>query len=592
MRLGVLAAVVSLGTACGPGPETGDCTGIVVGDLVISEVFADFAAPAGAAGMDEGKEWFEIYNATDEPLELRGITLTHSKPDGTSAKTHLMKERITIDKGRYLTFGNSASDLLPPYIDYGYAADLGDMSNTTGGILSVSCGETKIDEVSYDSVKSGYSRELSSTYDPPDSTINDVLDNWCNATIINEFEGANYGTPGAPSDCRPVLMGKCEDFGTIRAVVPAGPGDLVITEVMPDPEAASDSDGEWFEAKVMSDVDLNGLGLDRAGDTSKPNVIQSPDCVPAQAGDYVVFAKKDSSQINGGLPEVKGIFTFSLVSGTVDMPGDVRLVVGEDDKNVIVIDAITWTSADLEKAHSLQLDFAKKVDPVVNDERSNFCSAPTTKPYGDGDFGTPATDNAVCKMAPKPGECDDGGTIRAIVKPNTDDTIEDLVITEIMSNPVTEGSQEWVEVTNVSGAAFDLNELGIDRDNETTERPADLIDSAECKSLAPGAFAVFAQQELDNGGLPKVDATYGFNLPNSGATKIKIWRTKRDAQGMLSYVLLDEAPVADSSDGTSLQLKGTPTTGANDNATNFCQGTTSYGGGPNKGTPGAANDCP
>ena len=44
----------------------------VAGDLVITEVFADYEAPPGGTGTDAGKEWFEIYNASDRPLVAQG----------------------------------------------------------------------------------------------------------------------------------------------------------------------------------------------------------------------------------------------------------------------------------------------------------------------------------------------------------------------------------------------------------------------------------------------------------------------------------------------------------------------------------------
>ena len=48
---------------------------LTAGALVISEIMAD---PEGA---DEGLEWFEIYNATSEPIDLEGLTLVYAKVD-------------------------------------------------------------------------------------------------------------------------------------------------------------------------------------------------------------------------------------------------------------------------------------------------------------------------------------------------------------------------------------------------------------------------------------------------------------------------------------------------------------------------------
>ncbi|MDB4962401.1 MAG: Hemolysin-type calcium-binding region, partial [Myxococcales bacterium] len=135
--LGALAGASALLAACGPDAKTGDCTDdLISGDLVITEVFADSKAPPGGSGTDEGKEWFEIYNASDRAVELAGLTITHSRPDGSRAKAHVVKD-VTIAPGQFFTLGNSASDLLPAYIDYGYSADLGDFFNTDGGKLAL-----------------------------------------------------------------------------------------------------------------------------------------------------------------------------------------------------------------------------------------------------------------------------------------------------------------------------------------------------------------------------------------------------------------------------------------------------------------------
>src|SRR4051812_7610181 len=152
------AGVLILVGACGPSAgKAGQCKSeIGVGDLVVTEVFADFKAPTGGTGADEGKEWFEIFNASDNAIDLEGMRVDHGRPDGSKIKSHVMTT-VTLAPGEYLTLGNSPPDLTPPYIDYGYSADLGDMFNTDGGKISLNCGDTEIDNAIYDSVKEGHS---------------------------------------------------------------------------------------------------------------------------------------------------------------------------------------------------------------------------------------------------------------------------------------------------------------------------------------------------------------------------------------------------------------------------------------------------
>jgi hypothetical protein len=592
MRVSCLAA--ALLAACGPDDTTGPCKDdLHAGDLVVTEVFADYAAPTGGTGTDDGKEWFEIYNNTERPVSLQGLTVVSSKADGADAKSHTMAD-ITLAPGQFFTLGNSTSDLVPPYVDYGYSADLGDLANSNGGKIALKCGSDEIDSAQYELVKSGHSRQLSNL-GPPDYTTNDNLANWCEAHDT-EFEPNNFGTPGQDNDCAPVVSGACTDAGSMRPVVSPATGELVITEVMPSPSKVSDTAGEWFEAKALAPFDLNGLGLDRAGDTANPSTIDSPTCIHVDTGDYVVFAKSLDSTMNGGVMNAVASFGFSMVAGSATSPGDVQIVAGGS-----VIDSITWTKSASGKALQLDPDFT---DAVANDNSSNLCDA--TAMYGLGDLGTPGALNSQCTMIPPAGMCDDGGTLRPIVKP----AAGALVISEIMPNPKTETTQEWFEITNVGTAAFDLNGLGIDRANDT--RVPDAVSSAACKSLAPGAYALFARSAdmLANGGLPAPDATFGFSMINSGnATTIADVQVVDPATctgtpivcttvyDQVNYSTTNGWPAAASPngatpDGVSAQLKPTNLTATdNDAFANFCLALVDYGTAMNKGTPKAANAC-
>ncbi|MBA3394415.1 MAG: lamin tail domain-containing protein [Deltaproteobacteria bacterium] len=567
--------------SCGPSDDEGGCKdNLRPGDLVITEVFADYAAPTGGTGADEGKEWFEVYNASDRPIELEGVKISHGRPDGSTRPKEHVVAFATIAPGQYLTLGNSTKDLLPAYVDYGFSADLGDFFNTDGGRLELRCGTSLIDAADYQNVRSGRSRELTAGQ-PPDYTLNDEQANWCEAKDT-EFETNNFGTPGQESDCRPIVIGQCTDGNGSRAAVPPSVGQLVITEVMPGPGAVGATVGEWFEAKATAEFDLNGVGLDRAGDTTvNPDIITSPDCIHVTAGSYVVFAKSADSTMNN-LPagSVKGTFRFTLVAGSVASPGDVKIV-----HDGTVIDAITWTKSTAAKALQLDPDL---VDPVSNDSPSNFCDA--TTPYGAmygsparQDLGTPGGENTQCNLLPPAGMCDAGGTLRPIVKP----AAGQLVITEFLANPAgtTDTVREWVEIKNTGATPFDLNGLTIGRASGTGTP----FNSGACVSVAGGAFGLWARSAdpAMNGMLPAPDATYAIALVDSnGDIEIRDGATVLDATAWTTGI----------ASGLTRQLDPDSTTaGMNDNASAapWCPGTTAYGDNTNKGTPKAANvQCP
>ena len=561
----VLAVVVLAG--CASAPARGHCTDpIEPGDLVISEVFAKPSAT--------GAEWFEIYNASGRPLSLEGVTLVNSRADGSSAKAHIMSA-VEIAPEQYFSLGNVTE--LPGYLQYAYGSDLGSLFDTGTGKLAVKCGDDEIDSALYDSVKAGHSRELSDSQ-PPDGTFNDDAANWCEESET-EFSAGDYGTPGGENDCTPPVTGQCSDGATMREIVQPAAGDLVITEVMPSPTRVPDTVGEWFEVVAKKDVDLNGLGLDRANDTQSPDVISSPDCLRLTAGSFAVFARSSDMATNGGLPagSVLGTFTFSLVASG----GDVQLVNGAN-----VVDSVRWASSTNGKALQLDPDLE---DAVANDMPSNFCDAQHS--YGLGDFGTPAAQNDQCATLPGPGMCDDAGTPRAVVPP----AMGSLVITEVMPRPNTNnsGPAEWFEVTNTGTTPFDLNGLGLDRAGDS--RAPDVVSGAACVSLAPGAFAVFARgaDPATNGGITSVAATFGLSMVDTaGNVQVVDPASCAATTPYACSTIYDAVSWSSSAKGASSQVKpGMYTTSANDTAASYCPGVATYGNAGNLGTPGADNSC-
>jgi hypothetical protein len=549
------------------------------GDLVITEVMAD------SANADDGKEWIEVYNNTDNPVEMDGVALTSSRIGGDKAKTHTVG-KVTIAPGQYYVMGNSADDLLPPYVDYGYGSDLGELFNTGGGEITLKCGSTVVDDASYDGVKSGHTRELTAA-SAPDYTLNDDLANWCQGDET-EYDDGNFGTPGSDNDCQPTVIGQCTESGQMRPTVPPMIGDLVITELMPNPAGVDDTKGEWFEALAKNSFDLNGIGLDRAGDTNMaPKVVDDPNCLHVSTGDYVVFAKNSDMTMNGGLPadKVKGTFSFSMIDGTTAAPGDVRIMYGAD-----VIDAVTYSGAKSGKALSLS---PAALDATANDDLSNFCDATDEYDAVNHNLGTPGAENPACGTTPTAGKCMDTGLgmLRDIVKP----TAGQLVITEFLPNPatVTDASGEWFEVKNASAAGFDLNGLTL----KGNAAAGNTITSNDCKAVPAGGFALFARSNdpLVNGGLPTVDATFSFGLGQTNGTPQTI--SVLDGATALDTVVYTPTTVTVGTfvvaDGKSKQVKQTSEdTTMNDDLTNYCDGQATYGTAMNYGTPKAENDCP
>lgn len=561
-----VALLVGLLVGCQGAPAaTPACeAGVVAGDLVITEVFAD---PSGA---DEGREWFEVFNATGRAVELDGVTVTSSKADGTRARSHVIAA-ASVAAGAYLVLGNALPELVPGHVGYGYATDLGELFNGEGGKLALSCGGMELDSVRYEKVRSGRARAFDGGV-APDALANDEAASWCDAA--SKLGAEEYGTPGARNDdCEVVIPGRCidrSDGNAQRDTVPVAPGDLVISEVMPDPTKVADALGEWIEVLVRRDVDLNGMGVDRVGDSSAPAVVAAEVCLRVTAGSYAILARSADAAFNGGLPRVDALLPLSLVGGSAAAPGDVQLLAG-----AALIDGVRWTRSTA--GRSLQVD-PRYLEPSANDDERVLCEA--QEAYGAGDRGSPGAANARCTILPPAGMCDQGGTFRTIRKP----AAGQLVITEIMANPAgVDSEQEWFELANIGGSSFDLNGLGLDRAGDSA--PASPILSADCKPVSAGGFAVLARSAdaAKNGGLPRVDATYTLSMGDAGDLQIV------DGASLLDAISWSDAPSA----ATAQLDRGYTTTAGNDLEAHFCAATAPYGAGANKGSPGAANArCP
>ena len=186
----------------------------------------------------------------------------------------------------------------------------------------------------------------------------------------------------------------CDDGGTPRAIVPPPMGQLVITEVMPHPNRTTAAPREWFEVANIGNAafDLNGLGLDRAGDSRAPDVVSGAKCISLAAGAFAVFARGADPVSNGGLDAVAATFGLSMVdtAGNVQVVDPASCTATAPYTCSTVYDAVTWSSST--KGASKQV-IPGMYTTTANDAAASFCPGVAT--YGtDGNLGTPGTQNS------------------------------------------------------------------------------------------------------------------------------------------------------------------------------------------------------
>ncbi|MBI5608222.1 MAG: lamin tail domain-containing protein [Deltaproteobacteria bacterium] len=289
------------------------------GQVLITEIMANPKAPI----EDANGEWVELYNPGELPVDINGWVL---RDNGTNKVVLTSTKPLWIAPGGYFVVGASTDKALNGGVTVQIAWAPGQFSlgNITGDDAILEWNGTKIDGVTYIPkppacytppppstcatqfpVVEGKSMQL----DPGayDLTKNDDGKNWCEGK--EPFTSGDFGSPGqanppcvnpcegqadnAPCGTDLICVGgqckpapKCGD-GLITGAIgeecddgnqtdgdgcsaqckkeapPQPKGTLVITEVMVDPDAVSDSKGEWFEVynPTTEAIDLTGWKL-------------------------------------------------------------------------------------------------------------------------------------------------------------------------------------------------------------------------------------------------------------------------------------------------------------------------------------------
>ena len=166
-------------------------------------------------------------------------------------------------------------------------------------------------------------------------------------------------------------------------------GEIIVTEIMYNPNAVSDTAGEWFEIynSGESAVNLNGWSIN---DYGSDNYVFS-DNIIIMSGDYAVLCKNTDSALNGGIVCDAGYSSFTL-GNTADAVILARPDASVSDEVVYDVGVEPWKSMN-KAGYSLQLD-SGKYNSADNDDGANWCNA--VEPIAAGDYGTPGGINSEC----------------------------------------------------------------------------------------------------------------------------------------------------------------------------------------------------
>lgn len=335
---------------------------ITKGDLVISEIMHDPIEIPDWRG-----EWIEIYNAHTKSINLNGLSV---ESGGSSEIGFTINSELIIEPDGYVVLANTENSVINggnTEVDFQYKYTSFKLLGAASILLSYN--GTVLDTVSYDKSfpliagRSLMNRSLN-------ATNNDSVDDWCYSFSI--YGTNNAGTPGAKND-------RCLGGDALST------GDLVITEIMSDPNAVADWRGEWFEIQNSSNAMINLKNLTIIGGppsslgrvTINENYFIEPNA-------YFVFGTK-SAENGGYTPD----YLYPYNDMKLIKEGSISL-----SSNGTEIDTVQWDSSwtmSVGASFNLSSSFA---DSTLNDDVKHWCNS--TKSYGDGDLGSPGAMNVDC----------------------------------------------------------------------------------------------------------------------------------------------------------------------------------------------------
>lgn len=253
----------------------------------------------------------------------------------------------------------------------------------------------------------------------------------------------------------------------------AAPGDIIITEIMQNPSALGDTEGEWFEIynATASDIDIEGWTI--SDDGSDSHVITTGGSVIVPAGGYAVLGRNAAAMAGESVTLLYEYGVWYLANG------DDEVVL--TDTGAVEIDRVAYTGTTPwpdPTGASMMWDEASG----DNNVGTNWAAATSSTIFGSGDYGTPGVANGTPALQPphianlmhrpilpEPGETaavtcditDSDGTVTGATIEYTVDTVAQTPV--VMSNS---SGDAWAGTipSGSTGQVVEYYVIGIDSD--------------------------------------------------------------------------------------------------------------------------------
>lgn len=370
------------------------------------------------------------------------------------------------------------------------------------------------------------------------------------------------------------------DFSTILGISeglsvqasPAPSGEIIVSEIMNNPDSVGDSDGEWFELynTTGSAIDLEGWTIEDE-DSDSHTIDAGGAGVIIPAGGYAVLSVNDDLATNGNVP-VDYVFPQAFPVGIFLSNSSDELVVRDPSGDIS--DIVRWDGSwPLGSGVSAALNVTN-LNGTDNDDVANWSAGSCQIADCNADLGTPGYANDMCVTGTCP-------------PPPMPTELGDVIVVEFIQNPaaVGDGDGEWFEVFNTTAGAIDMNGWTI----QDADTDSHVIDNGGPLMIAAGGRLVFGNNAVSgvNGGVT-VDYQYSGVFLGNGTDEIELLDGAMNLQDAVNY---DNGATFPDGNGASASFDPSVSQDetTNNDGANWCLSTSVYGDG-DLGTPGAVND--
>lgn len=503
----------------------GECSPAVYPDVVITEVMFD---PEQVSPERDG-EWFELANIGDDAAVLDGFTLR------TYSTSHTVGS-LTIQPGSRAVVAANGDALENGGVDADYVVG-GDLPlyNTTSTLEVVAPDGTLVDRVRW-TASLGFPNDKGHSMEVRAADTDNLLGaNWCSS--IDRYGDGDFGTPGS--------AGSCDE--------PVPAPALIISEIMRNPAAVSDVQGEWIEIynPTADTVDLRNWSI--GDDGSEYHVIT--ESIEIEAGGYAVIARSSDPTENGGLAADYETGSAMVLINSGD---NVEI----SDRYGQFVDGFEWSNSDhfpRPNGGSIARTDASLASVASSDDPSGWCV--TSTQYGDGDRGTPGEANDCVLSA-----------------------AHAVVINEIHRDPraTPDAQGEWIELHNSSEVDIDISGWTL-RDDDVDSY---VFDTGNPVIISAGGYLVAGRNTPDlNGGID-IDVQYGTEFIHfNTADEVMLLDTDLAVIDRVAWTATNGFPKVS---GATMTLRSADLDNAD--GANWCAAVTDQGNG-DLGTPGQRNLC-